>query len=114
MVVKCGLLGGSECESRGDNPLDSGIVGEVHEEHNILHRAVLLEISPEETRDLHIDSHSGEHDSEVLAGVIEGVLSGDERRLPANLSTDLIMGKTVSREKRDLLTTSNRVHDIDG
>jgi len=91
-----GLLSGGQSESGRDNPLNGGIVGEVHEEHNILHRAVLLEIGPEETGDLHIDSHSGKHNSEVLAGVIHGVLSCDERGLPANLRTDLVMGETVS------------------
>jgi hypothetical protein len=41
------------------------------------------------------------------------ILLFDERCLSTNLSTNLIVRKTSSREKGDFLSSSNGVHDID-
>jgi hypothetical protein len=46
--------------------------------------------------------------------VIEHILLLDQRCLTTNLGTDLIVRKTGGREKRDLLTSGNGVHHIDG
>ena len=43
-----------------------GVVGEVEEEHDVLHGAVLLEVLLEESRRLHVHTHRSEHDGEVV------------------------------------------------
>lgn len=45
--------------------------------------------------------------------MIKDILSLNQGSLSTNLSTDFVVGKTVGREKRDLLTSGNGTHDID-
>lgn len=60
------ILSGGKGETGGDDTLDGGVVGEVHEKHDAIHRTVDLEVGLEETGSLHADSHSGEDDDEVV------------------------------------------------
>jgi hypothetical protein len=46
--------------------------------------------------------------------VIVDILVLNERSLSTDLGTNLIMGETIGREKGDLLSSGNRVHDING
>jgi len=46
--------------------------------------------------------------------VIVDILVLNEGSLAANLGTDFVVRKTGCREKRDLLTTSDGVHQVDG
>mmetsp|Transcript_8400 Transcript_8400/g.12793 ORF Transcript_8400/g.12793 Transcript_8400/m.12793 type:complete len:334 (+) Transcript_8400:495-1496(+) len=108
------MLGGGEGETGSDNTLDGGVVGVVHEQHDTVHGAVHLEVGLEETGSLQVDSHSGEHNSEVLIRVIQDVLALDERGLSANLSSDFVMGETGSGEEGDLLSSGDGSHGIDG
>ena len=58
------------CQSqpRRDNPFNGGIVGKIQEEANVLHTSILLKVLLEEPRSLHVYSHGGEHDGEVVLG----------------------------------------------
>mmetsp|Transcript_8763 Transcript_8763/g.12022 ORF Transcript_8763/g.12022 Transcript_8763/m.12022 type:complete len:403 (-) Transcript_8763:296-1504(-) len=108
------VLGGSEGETGRDDTLDGRIVGEVHEEDDTVHGAVHLEVSLEEAGSLHVDTHGSEHDDEVLFGVILHILVLHEGGLATNLGTNGVMRETGGGEERDLLTTGDGVHDIDG
>ncbi len=65
-----------------------------------------------EPRHLLIHTHSREHNSKIVLGMIRYILTLHKLGIPTNLCTDLIMWKTVRGEKRDLLTSRNGVHDI--
>ena len=108
------VLGSGQGETRRDDSLNGGIVGQVHEEHDTVHGSVHLEIGLEETSSLHIDTHSGEHKGEVLLRMIMHILMLDQGSLTTNLGTDGVMGETGGREERNLLATGDGVHDIDG
>ena len=108
------VLGSGQGETRRDDSLNGGIVGQVHEEHDTVHGAVHLEIGLEETSSLHIDTHSGEDEGEVLLRMIMHILMLDQGGLTTNLGTDGVMGETGGREEGNLLATGNGVHDIDG
>mmetsp|Transcript_22306 Transcript_22306/g.53512 ORF Transcript_22306/g.53512 Transcript_22306/m.53512 type:complete len:283 (+) Transcript_22306:600-1448(+) len=109
------VLRDGQRETRGDDPLDRGIVGKVKEEAHVLHRAVLLEILLEKARRLHVDTHGREHDGEVgLARRLHVLLLLlHETGLPADLGGDFVVGKTGGREKGDLLPARDRVHRVD-
>ncbi|KAI0564002.1 hypothetical protein FGB62_31g125 [Gracilaria domingensis] len=108
------VLGGGEGEARRDDTFDGGVVGQVEEERDLAHGAVLLKVLPEEARGLHVDSHGGEHDGKVgvLAVAVLGVL--DEPGLATDLGGDLVVRQAGGAEERDLLAARNGVHDIDG
>mmetsp|Transcript_9925 Transcript_9925/g.23506 ORF Transcript_9925/g.23506 Transcript_9925/m.23506 type:complete len:392 (-) Transcript_9925:217-1392(-) len=108
------VLGRGEGKTGGNDTLDGGIVGEVEEKGRALHGTGLLEIGAEETGGLHVDTHGTEDDGEVLLVSIDGVLLLDEGGLAGNLGGDLVVGKTGGGEDRDLLSTSDGVHDVDG
>ena len=90
------------------------VIGQIQEECNTAHAAVLFEVSCEESTCLQVDTHSTEDDREVVLVPIVNVLCWPHQAsLSANLSGDLVMWKTGRREDRNLLTTSNRVHGVD-
>ena len=60
------VLSGREGQSWRDDTLDCWVVGVVHEEHHTVHGAVHLELLLEETSSLQVDTHSGEHQGEIL------------------------------------------------
>jgi hypothetical protein len=108
------VLSGGEGETGSNDTLNGGIIGEVHEENDTVHGAVNLEVGLEETSSLLVDTHSGENNSEVLCRVIVDVLVLDQGGLATNLGTDFVVRKTSSGEERNLLSTGDGVHDIDG
>lgn len=108
------MLSGREGKSRSNNTLNGGIVGVVHEEAHTVHGAVDLEVLLEETGSFEVDTHSGEDNSEVLLVVIVDVLMLNEGSLTTDLSTNLGVRKTGGREERNLLTSGNGSHRIDG
>ena len=93
------------------------IVSQVQEQAYILHRAILLEILLEKSSSFHVDTHSSEDNSEIVAAIVHNVLAAmmllDQAGLTTNLSCDFIVWQTGSRENGNLLTTSNTVHHID-
>jgi hypothetical protein len=92
------------------------IVGQVQEQGDTLHAAVLLEILGEEAARLQVDTHGTEDDGEVVVVVIVNALCwlSDQASLSANLRGDLVMRQTGGGEDGDLLATGNRVHRVDG
>mmetsp|Transcript_27347 Transcript_27347/g.42466 ORF Transcript_27347/g.42466 Transcript_27347/m.42466 type:complete len:288 (+) Transcript_27347:964-1827(+) len=108
------VLSGSQSETRGNDTLNSGIIGQVQKESRTLHGTRFLEIRAEETSSLHVDTHGSKDNGKVLLVTIHGVLLLNQRGLTGNLGSDLIVGKTSCGENGNLLTTSNGVHDING
>ena len=137
------VLSSGKGQTRGNNTFDGGIVSQVQEQGHTLHGTVLLEILLEETSSLHVHTHSSEHNSEVgvLKALLSTLVTEvDQTSLSANLSSQLhkcvstckntgtmreghttsrrntyiVVRKTSSREDRNLLTTSNRAHGING
>eukprot|EP01084_Bolivina_argentea_P071534 130022_1 len=95
------VLGGGQGQTGGHDTLNGGIVGQVQEEHGLLHGTVLLELATEETGSLLVDTHSGEDDAEILLLA----LLLDQTGLAHNLGGDLVMGETGTGEEGDLLAT---------
>lgn len=108
------VLSGGQSQAGSDDTLNGGVVCQVHEEHDAVHRPIDLEVGLEETSGLHVDSHGCEHNGEIVIRVVHHVLLLHEGGLSANLSTDLIVGQTGRREERDLLAAGDGVHHIDG
>jgi len=108
------VLSGGQSESGGNDTLNGSIIGQVHEQHDLVHGAVDFEIGLEESSGRFRYTHSSENNSKVLSGVIVDVLVLHKIGLSADLSTNLIMGKTIGREEGDLLSSSDGVHDING
>jgi len=91
------------------------VVGQVQEQSNSLHTAILLEVTSEESAGFQVDTHGTEDDGEVVLVVIVNTLG---RLNQTGLSTDLggnfVVRKTSGREDGNLLTTGNGVHGVDG
>mmetsp|Transcript_34043 Transcript_34043/g.50535 ORF Transcript_34043/g.50535 Transcript_34043/m.50535 type:complete len:228 (-) Transcript_34043:1446-2129(-) len=107
------ILSGGKRQTGRNNTLNGRIIGQVQEQGSTLHSTTFLEVSTEETGGLHVDTHSSKDNSEVLLVTIDSVLLLHQRGLTRNLSGDLVMRKTGSREDRNLLSTGNGVHHID-
>jgi hypothetical protein len=92
------------------------VVGQVQEQGDTLHTAVLLKVLGEETARLQVDTHGTENDGEVVVVAVVYALGGlsDQTGLSTNLRSNLVVGQTRRREDGDLLATSNRVHRVDG
>lgn len=91
------------------------VVRQVQEQGNSLHTAVLLEIASEESAGFQVDTHGTEDDGEVVRVIIVNALGGlDQTGLSADLGSNLVVGQTSGGEDGNLLTTSNRVHGING
>ena len=92
------------------------VVGQVQEQRDTLHTAVLLEVAREETTSLHVHTHGGEHDREVLLVSVMDVLGGlvDQTGLATDLGGNLVVRQTGGGEDGDLLTTGDGVHGVDG
>jgi len=93
-----------------------GVVGQVEEETDVLHGAVLDKVLLEEARRLHVDAHGGEDDGEVVRVRVVHVLAGqlDQAGLAADLRRDLVVRQAGGRKDRDLLATRDAVHGVDG
>lgn len=96
-----------------------GVVGQVQEKSHTFQTAVLLEISGEESSGFQIYTHSSENNGEVvlmsiMCALIRYALLLNQTSLSTNLGSNFVMWETGSREDGNLLSTSNRVHGIDG
>eukprot|EP00050_Salpingoeca_kvevrii_P005899 m.286285 g.286285 ORF g.286285 m.286285 type:complete len:410 (+) comp11542_c0_seq1:188-1417(+) len=110
------VLGRRERQTRRNDTLDGRVVGKVEEERDTLHGAVLLEVLLEKAGRLHVDTHGSEHNGKrLVAGVTRAVAAVlDKAGLTANLGSNLVVGKTGSREDGNLLTAGNAVHRVNG
>mmetsp|Transcript_30746 Transcript_30746/g.82329 ORF Transcript_30746/g.82329 Transcript_30746/m.82329 type:complete len:468 (-) Transcript_30746:264-1667(-) len=107
------VLGRGEGKPGRHDALDGGVVRQVHEQHDVLHGAVLLEVALEEGGGLPVHAHGPEHDAEVLLGVVAHVLALDQGGLPAHLCRDLVVRQTRRGEQRQLLPAHHRIHGVD-
>ena len=91
------------------------VVCQVGEHGDTLHRSVLLEVLGEEAGSLQVHTHGTENDGEVVIVHVVHTLALvlNETSLATDLCSNLVVGKTRSREDRDLLTTGDRVHGVD-
>ena len=91
------------------------VVGQVQEQSDSLHTAVLLEVASEESAGFQVDTHGTEDDGEVVLVVIVNTLGGlDQTGLSTDLGGNLVVRQTSGREDGNLLTTSNGVHGVNG
>jgi hypothetical protein len=104
------------CTRKKDCKIDvRRVVGQVQEQSDSLHTAVLLKVASEKSGGFQVDTHGTEDDGEVLLVVIVDTLGRlDQTGLSTNLSGNLVVGQTGGREDGNLLTTSNRVHGVNG
>mmetsp|Transcript_7110 Transcript_7110/g.17954 ORF Transcript_7110/g.17954 Transcript_7110/m.17954 type:complete len:561 (+) Transcript_7110:182-1864(+) len=100
-------------QARRHDALDRRVVGQVQEEHDVLHGAVLLEVVAEEACRLHVHTHGAEDDAEVIRRVVQHVLALDQRGLTADLRRDLVVRQARGREEGQLLATHHGVHGVD-
>lgn len=91
------------------------VVGQVQEQGDTLHTAILFKISREKATRLQVDTHGTENDGKVLLVSVVNIFCRftNQTSLAANLSGDLVMWQTGSGENGDLLATGNGVHCID-
>ena len=87
------------------------VVGQVEEEGNSVKTAVLLKVLLEEASSLHVDTHRGEDDGEVVLVVVVYAFrrTFDKTCLSTDLRCDLVVWQTGSREDGNLLSSSDRV-----
>lgn len=91
------VLRSRQGQSWGDDSFNSRVVGVVQEQGDTIQRPVLLEIGLEEASSLHVDTHCGEDDREVVFVSIVHILSWalDETGLATNLSGNLYIIEEV-------------------
>jgi hypothetical protein len=71
------ILGCCQGQSWGNDSFDCGIVGQVQEQDDSLHRTILLEVCFEKSGNLHVYTHCCEDDAEVFLWVICDIFSFD-------------------------------------
>ncbi|KAH3668808.1 hypothetical protein OGAPHI_002563 [Ogataea philodendri] len=109
------VLGGGQGQSWSDDSFNGWVVGQIQEQRGSVQRSVFLEILLEETRGLQIDTHSSENNTEVLLVTVLDIFGwSDQTGLSTDLGSNLVVGKTRGRENRNLLTSGNRVHGVNG
>mmetsp|Transcript_12024 Transcript_12024/g.21447 ORF Transcript_12024/g.21447 Transcript_12024/m.21447 type:complete len:232 (-) Transcript_12024:329-1024(-) len=106
------VLSTGQCQTRGNDTLNGGVVRQVHEQCGTRDSTRLSKVGAKVASGLHVDTHSTEYHSKVIVVVIGNILTLHKTSLASNLGTNLVVRKTSSREQRDLLSTSDRVHDI--
>lgn len=92
------------------------VVCQVEEQCDTLHTAVLLEVASEESTGLQVDTHGTEDNGEVVVMVVVYALGrlANQTSLSTDLRGDFVVGKTGGGEDGNLLTTSDRVHRVNG
>lgn len=92
------------------------VIGQIQEECDSFHTAILFEISSEETTSLHIDTHCSENDREVVLMTIVNIFGGlvDQTSLTTYLCSNFIVWKTSGGKDRNFLASCDRIHGING
>ena len=93
MLLKlvCIVFSRRKCETWSDDTFNRRVVGKVKEESDTVERAVLLKVLLEEACSLHVHTHSGEDNGEVVFVAVVHVFCGtlDKAGLAHNLGGDL-------------------------
>ena len=100
------ILRGGEGHSRGDEPLDRRVVGQVQEQDGAPKRPRAFEVVHEDAGLLMRDAHRRKHHA-------EGLLRPEDLRLAGNLQCDLVVRQARAREERQLLASNERVEPVD-
>jgi hypothetical protein len=118
------VLGGGQSQSGCDDTFNPAvrcdlqiclrwIRSQIDKESTVGDTATFLKVLLEETSSLHVDTHGGEHDGEVVLVAIMNTLGSprpsDETGLTTDLGSNFVVGKTRSTEDGNLLPTSDRV-----
>mmetsp|Transcript_7875 Transcript_7875/g.13507 ORF Transcript_7875/g.13507 Transcript_7875/m.13507 type:complete len:340 (-) Transcript_7875:546-1565(-) len=108
------VLGGSEGKTRRNDTLNSRIVGQIQEKGHALHGPIFLEVLLEKSGGLHVHTHSGEHNGEVVLVRVHDAFSVmlNQTGLPTDLGRNLIVRETSSGKQRNFLATSNGIHQV--
>lgn len=109
-------FGGGQSQTGGDDSFNGGIVCQVQEKTHVLHGAVFFEILLEEPSGFHVDTHSGEHDGEIVLVIVQNGFARhlDKTSLPTDLGSDFVVWQTGGGENGDFLTTGDGIHHVDG
>ena len=112
------VLGGRQRDTRRDDALDGGVIGQIEEQHGPLQRAVLLKVLLEEVRSLHGDSHGGKNNGKLVAspsgslgvamaslGCLPALAAVDQAGLAADLGGNVIVGETCRNSRQVVGTT---------
>ena len=85
------VLGRGKGKTGRDNSFNCGVICKIEEEGYTVQTAVLLEVLLEETCSLHVHTHGGEHDGEVVFVAVVHVLRRtlDKACLPHDLGSNL-------------------------
>uniref|UniRef100_A0A7C9AXN5 Uncharacterized protein n=1 Tax=Opuntia streptacantha TaxID=393608 RepID=A0A7C9AXN5_OPUST len=111
------------CSGEGNtgrnDTLNRRVIGQIQKEGDSLHGSILLKITFEELCSFHVNTHSCEHNGKIvfftiLNEIVRLLQPLYQPSLTTDLCSNLIMRKTSSRKERNLLSSSNRIHDING
>ena len=92
----------------GDQTFHHRVIRHVEEHHHMVQNAALREGGAEVFRHVVFHTHGGEHDGELLVGILsQGGLAHDLRR-------QLVMRKSVSGKDRQLLAADQGGQAVDG
>ena len=96
-----------ERKTRRDDTFNCGVVRKVEEERDTVQTAVLFEILLEEAGSLHVHTHGGEHDGEVVFVAVVHIFGRpfDKACLPHNLSSNLDAARVGEHACASMATT---------
>ena len=97
IFLKGQVLSRRQCYLRCNQTLYNRIVRQIQIHNYMVGYTTFLEGTAEELRNIVLNAHGGEYDSEFLIAVIS------QRRLLYDLRRQLVMRKTVAGEDRKLL-----------
>src|SRR5712691_2989477 len=101
------ILSGRQCESRGQDSFDGGVVCEVDEHGYVVEGSLFLEVVSEEASFISGDAHGREDCCEWFFGA-------SDLGLPGNLGGDLVVWQSGRGEEGEFLSPDERVHAVDG
>ena len=108
VALKSQILGGRQSHLGRNQTLHHRVVCQIQEHGHVLVGAALVEGTTEEIRHVMLDAHGGEHDAELLVGIIA------QGRLLYQLGRQLIVGQAVAGENRQLLAADQGGQAVDG
>ena len=107
---KCKILSQRKRHLWSDQTLNDRVIGQVDEHGHVVGNTAFLEGAAEEVSHVVFDTHGGEHDSELLTGL--RVVA--QRCLLYDLGRQIVVGKSVAGEDRQLLAADQRHKAVDG
>lgn len=107
ILFKCQILRHGKGHLRGNQPFHHRIVRHVQEHNHMVGHAAFLKGAFKIFRHIIFYTHSGKNNSKFFVGTVS------QRGLTHNLCRQLVMGKTVSGENRQLLPSDQCGQPVD-